>query len=132
MLLLNVLYVFKCLGRVFINKFSFMDIRDFEGLFKFKLIVPGLYVLSWICIFLGPSLFPVVYQRYFIGLWLFMFIKMIYMLFNMVLILWRTYSTLKGYQAPPSPVSQSIPEIESYRSITPCNRYYAWVIPNYK
>lgn len=40
-----------------------MDIRDFENIYKYKLILPALYIISWICMFLGPSLFPVVYQR---------------------------------------------------------------------
>lgn len=34
-----------------------MDIKDFEGLTKFKLIVPTIYVCSWLCMILGPVLF---------------------------------------------------------------------------
>ena len=34
-----------------------MDIRDFEGLTKFKLIIPAVYIISWISMFMGPSLF---------------------------------------------------------------------------
>jgi hypothetical protein len=80
-----------------------MDIADFHGLFKFKLLIPAIYVLSWIGVFLGPSLFPVIYQRYCMGLWLFLLGKMIYIFFNMTVILVRTYKTLKGYEAPPLP-----------------------------
>lgn len=38
-----------------------MDIKDFEGITKYKIIVPTLYVCSWICMILGPLLFDVVY-----------------------------------------------------------------------
>jgi hypothetical protein len=41
-----------------------MDIRDFEGIYKYKLILPAMYIISWVSMFLGPSLFPVVYQAY--------------------------------------------------------------------
>lgn len=40
-----------------------MDIKDFEHIFKFKLVLPVMYIVSWISMFLGPSLFPVIYQR---------------------------------------------------------------------
>lgn len=40
-----------------------MDIRDFEGIYKYKLILPVLYILSWIGMFLGPSVFPITYQK---------------------------------------------------------------------
>ena len=36
-----------------------MDIEDFEGLTKYKIFVPALYVLSWISMFTGPSFFPI-------------------------------------------------------------------------
>jgi hypothetical protein len=54
-----------------------MDIRDFEDIYKFKLILPALYIVSWISMFLGPSLFPVVYQRICFAILLYMGIKML-------------------------------------------------------
>lgn len=86
-----------------------MDISDFEGNFKFKLLIPALYVLNWIFIFLGPSVVPIVYQWYSILGWTFMIVKMIYMNYNMAIILQRTYRTLRqdsepsenGYQVMP-------------------------------
>lgn len=40
-----------------------MDLKDFEGLTKFKLIIPGIYILSWIGFLFGPSFFPYVYDK---------------------------------------------------------------------
>jgi hypothetical protein len=34
-----------------------MDIKDFQGLTKFKFIIPTLYVCAWISMILGPTLF---------------------------------------------------------------------------
>ena len=39
-----------------------MDIADFLDNFKYKLIVPGVYVISWILMFVGPFFFQVQYQ----------------------------------------------------------------------
>ena len=109
-----------------------MDIADFQGIFKFKLIIPTLYVCSWIAVFLGPSLFPVVYQRYCIALWLLLFAKMAYMLFNLIVILARTYNTLKDYQPPPLP-NANAESLQDYHPLpVSCERYYAFVIPSYK
>ena len=69
-----------------------MDIRDFEDIYKFKLILPALYIVSWISMFLGPSLFPVVYQRICFGILIYMGIKMLSFGFiNFVLLVenWR-------------------------------------------
>jgi hypothetical protein len=68
-----------------------MDITDFEGNFKYKLIIPTLYVLNWIFIFLGPSVMPVVYQWYSMIGWGFMIVKMLYIDFNMIVVLKRTF-----------------------------------------
>lgn len=75
-----------------------MDIGDFEGNFKYKLIIPTIYVLNWILIFLGPSVIPVAYQWYSIFGWSFMIVKMLIMDFNMLVILKRTYQTLTKQQ----------------------------------
>jgi hypothetical protein len=73
-----------------------MDITDFEGNFKYKLIIPTLYVLNWIFIFLGPSVMPVVYQWYSMIGWGFMIVKMLYIDCNMIVVLKRTFQTLRN------------------------------------
>ena len=41
-----------------------MDPADFEGIFKWKLLIPGMYVLNWILMIIGPLLFQRGYQIY--------------------------------------------------------------------
>jgi hypothetical protein len=43
-----------------------MDIRDFEDNFKFKLYLPVLYAVNWALMILGPFLFPLHYQTYYL------------------------------------------------------------------
>ena len=68
-----------------------MDIRDFEGLTKFKVIVPAMYILSWVSMFMGPSLFPVVYQKFSIFCLLYILGKIMMVAFTMM------YVTINGY-----------------------------------
>lgn len=55
-----------------------MDIRDFEGIYKYKLILPAMYIISWIAMFLGPSVFPIAYQKI-------CFLVLIYMGFRLLI-----------------------------------------------
>lgn len=41
-----------------------MDIKDFAGLTKYKMILPTLYVVSWVLMVFGPVFFEVIYYRY--------------------------------------------------------------------
>lgn len=43
-----------------------MDIRDFEGNFKFKLYLPILYIINWALMIFGPFYFPLNYQTYYL------------------------------------------------------------------
>ena len=40
-----------------------MDINDFKDSFKYKLLIPGVYLLSWILMFTGPTFFQAEYQN---------------------------------------------------------------------
>lgn len=71
-----------------------MDIRDFEGLTKFKLFIPILYIISWICMFAGPSFFPVIYQRISIGLLIYLVYKIASVLMTCVLVLVKSWSLI--------------------------------------
>lgn len=46
----------------FHNNFINMDLRDFEGLHKYKFIMPSLYIISWISLVFGPYYFPALNQ----------------------------------------------------------------------
>ena len=39
-----------------------MEIEDFRDNFKYKLIIPSVYILSWVGMFVGPYYFPAKYQ----------------------------------------------------------------------
>jgi hypothetical protein len=68
-----------------------MDIRDFEGLYKYKFVLPIMYIVSWIAMFLGPSVFPVVYQRICFGVLIYMGLRLlIFGFINFVLLIGNT------------------------------------------
>ena len=72
-----------------------MDITDFDGNQKFKYFIPSIYIINWILIITGPIFFPVYYQYYCAFAWIGMFLKMLYLDFNMAVILKRTFSTFQ-------------------------------------
>lgn len=39
-----------------------MDISDFQGTYQYKLILPTVYILSWVSMFAGPIYYPIVYE----------------------------------------------------------------------
>ena len=79
-----------------------MDIRDFEGITGFKVILPALYVINWIAMFMGPSLFPVIYQQITIFAFIYILFKILYVLLAMI------YITVRGY----SQVSRAKPDYQ--------------------
>lgn len=75
-----------------------MDIRDFEGLTKFKLFIPLIYVISWVCMFVGPSFFPVIYQKITIALLSYVLYKILWVFVTMIIVLiksWKNMNRLK-------------------------------------
>ena len=75
-----------------------MDLKDFEGAEKYKYIVPSIFILHWVLMFVGPVFFPVEYQFYCALGWFAWICKMTYLDFNMAVILKRTYDT---FTTPP-------------------------------
>lgn len=71
-----------------------MDIRDFEGLTKFKLFIPMIYIINWVCMFMGPSFFPVVYQKMSIGLLLYLLTKIVYIFITTIIVLCKSWSLM--------------------------------------
>lgn len=41
-----------------------MDIKDFKGLTKYKMILPTMYIISWVLMVAGPVFFSDIYYRY--------------------------------------------------------------------
>lgn len=75
-----------------------MDIRDFEGLTKFKLFVPLIYIINWVAMFLGPSFFPVVYQKICIGVMLYLLYKIFCVFLTMLYVLCKSTSMMNRLQ----------------------------------
>lgn len=69
-----------------------MDTRDFEGLTKFKLILPALYILSWLAMLIGPSYFPNQYQYFIVFCLIYLLIKILQMLLTLIYIAKSSYS----------------------------------------
>lgn len=75
-----------------------MDLRDFQGLTRYKIIIPLLYVISWICMFAGPSFFPVVYQNISLILVSFLLYKLVWVFLTMVYVTIKSISIFKRAQ----------------------------------
>lgn len=89
-----------------------MDIRDFEGLTKFKTIIPAMYVISWVSMFLGPSFFPVIYQKFSIFCLLYILFKILIIVFVMIHICIKSYSLVNRAKPDYQPPEYSdLPEI---------------------
>lgn len=63
-----------------------MDIQDFQGLTKYKFVLPTFYVFSWICMLLGPTLFETTYARICVFIFVYTDIKIVLFFINMIII----------------------------------------------
>ncbi len=72
-----------------------MDIKDFEGLTKFKFILPTFYVCSWICMIIGPIFFEAAYVKFSIFVLIYMDLKIIMLFVIMIYIVIKTRPMLK-------------------------------------
>ena len=55
-----------------------MDPADFQGLLKYKLLLPALYLINWGLMLAGPLLFPPAYQRFTIVVFGYMLLKTVF------------------------------------------------------
>lgn len=72
-----------------------MDINDFRGLTKFKIIAPTFYILSWLMMLFGPVYFDVLYQRICIFILIYADLKILTLLIIMIIITYKSYFVLK-------------------------------------
>jgi uncharacterized protein YqhQ len=63
-----------------------MEIKDFQGLTKFKMILPLCYVFGWLCMAFGPVFFDTVYQKICMSVLIYTFMKIIIMVSIMIII----------------------------------------------
>lgn len=105
-----------------------MDIRDFQGLTKFKFIIPTIYVCSWIAMLFGPVFFDVVYQRICIFFLIYLDLKVIILFSIITIALVKNHKLLKRAQ------KQTMPGEESNRDYLDTTEEinYGFILPNYK
>jgi hypothetical protein len=105
-----------------------MDIRDFQGLTKFKIILPIFYICGWICMILGPIFFDVVYQRICVFVLLYSDLKVVIMLFTMFYVTFKSSKLLKRIKEQRPPGDASIRGcLDIAEGIN-----YGFILPNYK
>lgn len=76
-----------------------MDISDFKGLTKYKIILPTFYISSWISMFIGPVYFDVLYQRISIFFLIYFNLKIAIYLTIMFIVTYKSYFILKRVQS---------------------------------
>ena len=72
-----------------------MNPRDFEGVYKWKFLIPGMYVVSWLLMIFGPIFFPYGYQIYCITIIAYSLLKAFGIAFGAAVALIVLYSTIK-------------------------------------
>jgi hypothetical protein len=72
-----------------------MDLKDFKGIYKWKFLIPGLYVVSWLLMILGPIFFPYGYQIYCIIVIVYSLLKTAGLTFGTLVALIMLHRTLK-------------------------------------
>lgn len=73
-----------------------MDPDDFKGVFKWKFLIPGLYIVSWILMIVGPIFFPKGYQIYCIIIIVYSLLKTMGLTFGALVAVIMQYRTLKN------------------------------------
>lgn len=105
-----------------------MDIRDFQGLTKYKIIVPTIYVCSWLAMLFGPLFFDVLYQRICIFFLVYLDFKVMILFSIITIALVKNHLALKRVQ------KKSMPGEESNRDYLDTTEEinYGFILPNYK
>lgn len=105
-----------------------MDIKDFAGLTKYKMILPTLYVVSWVLMVAGPVFFEVMYYRYCLFFLIYIDIKLT-MLFGICI-----YATTRAHRIMTR--AQNTPSVENIQNKEQLNSrqeiYYGFIIPNFR
>jgi hypothetical protein len=105
-----------------------MDLADFSNNYKYKLIIPFIYIASWVFMFLGPFIMPVLYQKICIG-FIFYLTSKSFMLFLISIIAYFKSRTILN-RAEQMQVDRPLADSNDSPY---CNEaYHAFIIPNYK
>ena len=72
-----------------------MDIRDFQGLTKYKVIIPIIYLISWTFMLVGPLYFEVLYQHICVFFLIYTDVKVIILFTIMCIVLFKSRKVFK-------------------------------------
>ena len=72
-----------------------MNPKDFAGINKWKFLIPGLYIISWMLMIFGPLFFPKPYQIYCIIIIVYSLLKTLGMTFGALVALILLKKTIK-------------------------------------
>ena len=72
-----------------------MDIRDFENNGKYKIVLPGLYLLNFGLMLVGPFFFPQTYQVYIQAVFAFVLYKSFYTLTQSIVAFCKGIRTIR-------------------------------------
>lgn len=105
-----------------------MDIRDFQGLTKYKLIIPSIYISSWIAMLFGPVFTDVLYQRICIFFLIYLDLKVIILFCTITFVLFKNHHLLKRVQ------KKTMPGEDTNRDYLDTSEeiYYGFILPNFK
>lgn len=104
-----------------------MDIRDFQGLFKYKIALPIIYSISWIAMIVGPLFFEETYQKICIIVLIYANIKVVIMFIIVFIIIIKSRDIFKRvYQSNLANDFRNQDFSDSSQEI-----YYGFIVPNY-
>jgi hypothetical protein len=105
-----------------------MDMEDFRHNYKYKLLIPGIYIMTWVMMFAGPFILPVLYQKICIFLTLYLTAK------SLILMTIAVLAFLSNSRILDRAESMQKEKIHNGGNIGEVNRdiLYGFIIPNYK
>lgn len=106
-----------------------MDINDFKGLTKFKVIIPAIYIFSWLSMLVGPLYLNKFYQIFCLVIIFYSSVKVLLLI--MIMIIVNVKSTIAFRRIKEFEFSESM-ESNNERLDPTEEIYYGFIIPNYK
>lgn len=104
-----------------------MDISDFQGTYQYKLILPVIYTMSWVSMFIGPIFYPVIYE----------YANHLFLLYSLIKVITTLISILNAailHQGVLQRIYKTGVEVDEEKSfLHPTHELiYGFVIPSYK
>lgn len=99
---------------------SHVDLKDFEGIFKYQLLYPLVYFINWVMVLTGPFYYPRAYFYYCNALLAYMVVRMIFQSLTWTHLIISLSKIIKKESMPQKAVLQLN------------DLYHAIIIPSYK